>query len=106
LPDFHKDSVKRPRACGIEILQLHLIVIYLANITTISRPQKLVISLRLDISNPEKKYTLKSLEGEFSGLQLVSYMYVGLKKMEPDRDFGMDLEKEYLAAEKLYKEKN
>ncbi len=60
----------------------------------------------LDINNPEKKYTLKSLDGEFSGLQLVSYMYVGLKRMEPDRDFGMDLEKEYLAAQKLFKEKN
>lgn len=60
----------------------------------------------LDINNPEKKYTLKSLDGEFSGLQLVSYMYVGLKRMEPNRDFGMDLEKEYLAAQKLFKEKN
>ena len=61
----------------------------------------------LDINNPEKKYTLKSLDGEFSGLQLVSYMYdVGLKRMEPDRDFGMDLEKEYLTALNLFKEKN
>jgi tetratricopeptide (TPR) repeat protein len=59
-----------------------------------------------DINNPDKKYTLKSLDGEFSGLQLLSYMYVGLKRMEPNRDFGIDLGQEYEAALKLYGEKN
>ena len=56
----------------------------------------------LDINNPEKKYTLKSLDGEFTGLQLVSYMYVGFKKIAPDRDVGIDLSKEYNAALKLF----
>jgi tetratricopeptide (TPR) repeat protein len=59
----------------------------------------------LDINNPDKKYTLKSLDGEFTGLQLVSYMYVGFKKIAPDRDVGIDLSKEYNMALKLSKGK-
>ena len=56
----------------------------------------------LDINEPEKKYTLKSLGGEFTGLQLVSYMYVGLKRVDPNQDAGIDLAKEYSMALKLF----
>ena len=52
----------------------------------------------LDINNPERKYTLKSLPGEFTGMQLISYMFVGLKQINPKLDPGIDLEKEYKAA--------
>ncbi len=52
----------------------------------------------LDINNPDQKYRLKGLDGEFSGLQLLSYMYVGLKQIDPQVDAGIDLEKEYNAA--------
>lgn len=58
----------------------------------------------LDINDPEKKYTLKFLDGEFTGLQLVSYMYVGLKRIDPNQDVGIDLDKEYAAALKLFEE--
>jgi len=56
----------------------------------------------LDINNPEKKYTLKSLPGEFTGMQLISYMYVGLKQKDPSLDPGIDLENEYKAALDLF----
>ena len=56
----------------------------------------------LDINEPEKKYTLESLGGEFTGLQLVSYMYVGLKIFDPNQDAGIDLAKEYAMALKLF----
>lgn len=56
----------------------------------------------LDINDPEKKYTLKSLSGEFTGLQLVSYMYVGIKRIDPNQDAGIDLAKEYAMALKLF----
>jgi len=56
----------------------------------------------LDINNPDKKYTLNSLDGEFTGLQLVSYMYVGFKKIAPDRDVGIDFSEEYNMALKLF----
>ena len=57
----------------------------------------------LDINNPSKKYTLDSLNGTFTGLQLVSYMYVGFKRISPDMDVGIDLSEEYSAACRLIK---
>jgi tetratricopeptide (TPR) repeat protein len=45
----------------------------------------------LEINDPSKKYTLNSLEGVFTGLQLVSYMFVGFKRITPGMDVGIDL---------------
>lgn len=55
----------------------------------------------LDMNDPAPKYTLKTLQGQFSGLQLVSYLYVGMKKLAPDADPGIDLAREYDQAFKL-----
>ena len=55
-----------------------------------------------DINSPDKKYTLKSLPGHFSGLHLVSMMYVGMKSMAPTTDVGIDLSKEYAEAKRLF----
>ena len=52
----------------------------------------------LDINEPSKKYTLNSLEGVFTGLQLVSYMFVGFKRVAPGMDVGIDLSEEYEMA--------
>jgi tetratricopeptide (TPR) repeat protein len=52
----------------------------------------------LDIHDPEQKYTLKSLPGNFSGMHLVSIMYAAIKEMDPNMDAGIDLEAEYEAA--------
>jgi tetratricopeptide (TPR) repeat protein len=49
----------------------------------------------LDINNPDKKYTLNSLQGAFTGLQLVSYMYVGFKRIASGMDVGINLSEEY-----------
>lgn len=56
----------------------------------------------LDINNPEKEYTLGTMEGEFTGLQLVCYMYVGFKEIEPSLDSGIDLSDEYSMALNLF----
>lgn len=56
-----------------------------------------------DINDPEPKYTLKSLEGKFSGFHLVSYMYVGVKQLDPNRDPGIDLSAEYEQAQMLFR---
>lgn len=56
----------------------------------------------LDINNQDKKYTLTSMIGSFTGLQLVSYMYVGFKIIEPGIDAGIDLSEEYKEALKLF----
>ena len=53
-----------------------------------------------DINNPSKRYTLKALSGEFTGLQLVSIMYAAYQQFSPGQDVGIDLSKEYEAAVK------
>ena len=44
------------------------------------------------------KYRLKSMPGEFSGLNLLCLMYVGFQRIEPGMDIGFDLRREYEAA--------
>jgi tetratricopeptide (TPR) repeat protein len=57
----------------------------------------------LDINDPTAKYTLQTLEGSFSGLQLLCYMYVGFKLVDPTVDVGADFDKEYEAAYSLFR---
>lgn len=57
----------------------------------------------LDINDSEKKYTIKSLPGKFSGLNLLSIMYAGLKKIDPSIDVGIDFSQEYGIAIDLQK---
>lgn len=52
----------------------------------------------LDIHDPEPKYTLKTMPGKFSGMQLVSIMYAAFKQIDPTADSGIDLQREYDAA--------
>lgn len=60
----------------------------------------------LDINDPEPKYTIKSLPGNFTGMQLLTYMFVGLKQLHPDLDPGIDLEEEFKTALTLYGKKS
>ena len=60
----------------------------------------------LDYSDPEKKYTLRSLPDEiFSGLHLMCLMHAGFKRIAPDLDSGMDLEEPFLQALELFNAK-
>jgi tetratricopeptide (TPR) repeat protein len=52
----------------------------------------------LDINNPDKRYSLRSLPGDFSGLHLCSIMYAAFKQFAPHADVGIDFSKEYEAA--------
>jgi Tfp pilus assembly protein PilF len=56
----------------------------------------------LDTNDSTPKYKLKSLPGNYTGLQLVSIMYVGFKQIEPSMDTGFDLAKEYETAQQLF----
>lgn len=60
----------------------------------------------LDVNDSTAKYTLNSLPGKFSGLHLVSIMYVGFKQIAPELDGGFDLSREYAAAQQLFSAKN
>ena len=59
----------------------------------------------LEVNNPERKYSLRSLPGEYTGLQLMSYMYVAFKQIAPEQNIGFDLSSEYEQALKLYQPK-
>jgi tetratricopeptide (TPR) repeat protein len=54
-----------------------------------------------DLSNPERNYQINSLPGDFTGIQLICYMYVGFQMIDPDIDIGFDLSKEYQLAKKM-----
>ncbi|HSO80044.1 MAG TPA: hypothetical protein VLQ88_07670, partial [Chromatiaceae bacterium] len=49
----------------------------------------------LEINDPDKRYQLKSLEGEFSGLHLLCLMHAGIRRLDPQADTGTGLDKEY-----------
>jgi tetratricopeptide (TPR) repeat protein len=49
----------------------------------------------LNPHDPEEKHTLDSMEGRFSGLQLICFLYVGMKMVAPEQDIGFDLSAEY-----------
>jgi tetratricopeptide (TPR) repeat protein len=52
----------------------------------------------LDINDRTSRFRLVSLPGEFSALQLVVTMYVGVKRTAPRTDPGIDFSKEYALA--------
>ena len=60
----------------------------------------------IDPSNHDKKYTLKSIPGkEFSGLQLLAYMYTAFQVIDPFLDTGMKFKKEYEEAKNLHEKR-
>ena len=52
----------------------------------------------LDINDSTQKYTLTTLAGNFSALNLVAIMYAGFKVLDPALDAGIDFKAEYDAA--------
>jgi len=54
-----------------------------------------------DVHNPAQKYELATLPGKYSGLNLVCYLYVGFQIIEPTKDVGFDLSREYEAAKEM-----
>jgi tetratricopeptide (TPR) repeat protein len=55
----------------------------------------------LEINNPLKRYSLTNLEGDFSGLQLLCYMHVGMAQFDPGMDCGSGLQREFEIAKGL-----
>jgi tetratricopeptide (TPR) repeat protein len=59
----------------------------------------------INVNNPGSRYTLRSLPGSFSGLQLLCLEYVAFKKFAPEHDIGFDLSAEYRSAQALFERK-
>lgn len=52
----------------------------------------------LKINEPSVRYNLKSMPGDYSGLQLLSMMHVGIKLFDANADSGSGLDREYEVA--------
>ena len=57
------------------------------------------------INDAVKHYALKSLPGKFSGVQLLAYLYVGVKGMDPLLDPGIDFANEYAEAKRMIQDR-
>lgn len=55
----------------------------------------------LDVSNPAKRYSIRALPGDYSGLHLLCIEYVGFKLTRPEIDLQFDLSAEYAAAKNM-----
>jgi hypothetical protein len=54
------------------------------------------------VHDPKSRYHIKALEGEFSGLAMVCFLYVAMQRMAPGTDIGFDLAAEYEQAKKMF----
>lgn len=59
----------------------------------------------LSVNDRSKKYTLRSILGNFSGLHLLCIQYVGFKIIDPSVDIGFDIAAEYEEALRLHGKK-
>lgn len=61
----------------------------------------------IDSRDHNKKYTLKSIpDKEFTGLQLLSYMYVAFQHIDPSLNTGLNFKQEFQAAKEIYEKEN
>lgn len=56
----------------------------------------------LDVNNPNKTYQLRSILGEYTGLNVVCIMYVALAQVAPGQDVGFDIKAEYEEALRIF----
>lgn len=59
----------------------------------------------LRINDPDTRYTLRSMEGEFSALNLLCLMHVGVRSFDPNADTATGLDKEYEVAKAMRENK-
>jgi hypothetical protein len=55
----------------------------------------------LRINDPDTRYTLRNLPGEFSALNLLCLMHAGVRSFDPSTDTGTGLDKEYEVAKTM-----
>ena len=72
-------------------------------ITALAQEIALLGQSGLNYASPDKKYSVNAFPGEtFSGLQLLCFMYVGFKQIDPSLDTGLDFGDAYAQALKLF----
>ena len=56
----------------------------------------------LDVNNPSKTYQLRTIPGEYTGLNVVCILHCAIQKVAPGNDSGFDVQAEYKAALELF----
>lgn len=56
----------------------------------------------LEVNNPDKTYQLRTLPGNYSGLNVVCILHTAIQKVAPGKDSGFDVQAEYEEALKLF----
>lgn len=69
-----------------------------ADVNAVVREVSLIGRTGLEGNNPDQRYELASMPGDYSGLQLVCILYVGTQEIAPGTEIGFDLAREYEAA--------
>jgi len=59
----------------------------------------------LPVNDPEQTFTLRSLPGNYSALQIICMMHVGIKEIDPTTGSGFDIDREYEAALAMHPDK-
>lgn len=54
------------------------------------------------VHDPGSRYRIKGLDGEFSGLAMVCFLYVAMQRIAPGTNIGFDVAKEYEQAKKMF----
>ena len=59
----------------------------------------------LEVNNPDKLYQLRTIPGNYSGLNVVCILHTAVQKVSPGNDSGFDIQAEYDEALKLFNNK-
>lgn len=54
------------------------------------------------VHDPNSRYRVKGLEGEFSGLAMTCFLYVAMQRVAPGTDIGFDVSVEYEQAKQMF----
>jgi len=58
------------------------------------------------VHNPDSRYRVKGLDGDFSGLAMVCFLFVAMERMAPGTDIGFNLAAEYEQAKQMFNAKS
>lgn len=58
----------------------------------------------LDVNNPDKSYQLRTIPGNYTGLNVVCILHTAIQKVAPGNDSGFDVQAEYEEAMNLFKQ--
>ena len=84
--EYIKDALKRFQSMDV------------TQIRNLSFELAMIGNRGLNINDPTTKHQFQTWPGEYTGLQLISFMYAAFQQFAPSTDLGIDLSREYQIA--------